>query len=118
VLQVKDLQQMRDDDRRLDATGFGHNGGPPLDDEAERVREEEGRYLVVATCWKKAHAAAWKSAPYDIVMFRLSRAEAAGVSYHDYTLELLERGRHLQKADVGRKAEQGGSEPTSTPMPR
>jgi hypothetical protein len=94
---------MRDDDRRLDAAGFGHNGGPSLDNEAERLREEEGKYLVVAYCWKKAHEAAWKSVPYDILMFRQSRAEAAGVSYHDYTLELLERGRHLQKADVDAK---------------
>jgi hypothetical protein len=93
---------MRNDDRRRDSAGFGHNGGPPLENDAERVREEEGKYLVVAYCWKKAHAAAWKSVPHDIVMFRQGRAEAAGVSYHDYTLELLERGRYLQKADVER----------------
>jgi hypothetical protein len=66
-------------------------------DEPERVREEEGKYLAVAYCWKKAHDRAWKSVPYDIVMFRLSRAEAAGVSYREYTLEILERGRYLQK---------------------
>ena len=91
---------MRDDDRRLDLAGFGHNGGPPLD-EPDRVREEEGKYLAVACCWKKAHDRAWKSLPYDIVMFRLGRAEAAGVSYREYTLEILERGRYLQKRKTG-----------------
>ena len=87
---------MRDDDRRLDIAALGHNGGPPLD-EPELVHEEEGKYLAVAYCWRKAHERAWKSVPYDIVMFRMSRAEAAGVSYRDYTLEILERGRYLQK---------------------
>jgi hypothetical protein len=87
---------MRDDDRRLDIAAVGHNGGPPLDEPA-RVHEEEGKYLAVAYCWQKAHEQAWKNLPYDIVMFRLSRAEAAGVSYREYTLEILERGRYLQK---------------------
>jgi hypothetical protein len=32
-------------------------------------------------------------------MFRLSRAEAAGVDYDTYVTELLERGRRLQAGD-------------------
>ena len=32
----------------------------------------------------------------------MARAEAAGVSYHDYMLELLDTGRHLQ---AGHKVE-------------
>jgi hypothetical protein len=95
---------MRDDDRRLAAGGFGHNGGPPLEEAPDRVHEEEGKYLAVAYCWRKAHDLAWNNQPYDIVMFRLGRAEAAGVSYHDFTLEILERGRYLQKANgAGRR---------------
>jgi hypothetical protein len=112
-LSPRDLPYVLDAARGPDAVEFGHNGGPPLDDETPNVREEEGRYLVVAYCWKKAHAAAWKKVPYDIAMFRQSRADAAGVSYHDYTLEILERGRYLQKAVV--TGATAGGEPTSAP---
>jgi len=37
-------------------------------------------------------------------MFRLERAEALGLTYEEYTLEILERGRHLQARDVKRIA--------------
>ena len=40
-----------------------------------------------------------RSAPHDIVLFRLARAEAAGVDYDTYVTELLERGRRLQRGD-------------------
>ena len=40
-----------------------------------------------------------KDVPYDIMMFRLSRAEAAGVDYDTYVTELLERGNRLQAGD-------------------
>ena len=36
----------------------------------------------------------------DILRFRLARAEAAGVTYEQYMLTLLDTGRHLQKEDV------------------
>ncbi|MGL5117238.1 MAG: hypothetical protein ACRC7G_13895 [Beijerinckiaceae bacterium] len=49
--------------------------------------------------WKSAVRRARKSAPHDIVMFRLSRAEAAGVDYETYLTELLERGNRLQAGD-------------------
>jgi hypothetical protein len=49
--------------------------------------------------WKAAVRRARRAAPHDIVMFRLSRAEAAGVDYDIYVTELLERGRRLQKGD-------------------
>jgi hypothetical protein len=45
-------------------------------------------------CWRRAHKRAW-SAPREIALRRLARAELLGMSYHDYTLEILERGRHL-----------------------
>jgi hypothetical protein len=77
-----------------------HNGGPPLEDPPEHVPEwgEDGgapEYFQ----WKAAIRKSRKSVPYDIMMFRLSRAEAAGVDYETYVTELLERGRHLQKGD-------------------
>lgn len=46
-------------------------------------------------CWKKAHNEAWKSAPREVVLRRLRRAEALGMTYREYTLEILERGRYL-----------------------
>ena len=36
----------------------------------------------------------------SILKFRVARAEAAGVSYHAYMLELLDTGRHLQATDT------------------
>jgi hypothetical protein len=68
--------------------GIGHNGGPPLepDDPGASWR----RY-----CWKRAHKRAWKTPPREIALRRLARAEALGMSYRAYTLEILERGRYL-----------------------
>lgn len=70
---------------------IGHNNGPPLEEE---VNDAYVRYL-----WKKAHADAWKNPPLGVLQFRVARAEAAGVSYRDYMLELLDTGRHLQAGD-------------------
>ena len=67
------------------AFGIGHNGGPPLDPGAG------WRHF----CWKKAHARAWKTPPREIALRRLERAEALGMTYREYTLEIMERGRHL-----------------------
>lgn len=68
--------------------GIGHNGGPPLED------EDPGAVSWRLWCWRRAHRKAW-SAPREITLRRLERAEALGMSYHAYTLEILERGRHL-----------------------
>lgn len=65
--------------------GLGHNGGPELEDD-----DPAGWRL---WCWKRARKRAW-SAPREVVLRRLARAEAAGMTYHEYTLEILERGRH------------------------
>jgi hypothetical protein len=46
-------------------------------------------------CWRRAHKAAWKTPPREIALRRLARAEAVGMTYREYTLEILERGRHL-----------------------
>ena len=80
---------------------IGHNNGPPLDDEVDAF---------VRYRWKKAHAEAWKNPSMAVLKFRVARAEAAGVTYRDYMLELLDNGRHLQAGD--RKAEpEDGSPP-------
>jgi hypothetical protein len=68
---------------------LGHNGGPPLEDEPD----PNGSWRLF--CWKKAHKRAWKTPPREIALRRLARAEELGMSYHDYTLEILERGRYL-----------------------
>ena len=67
--------------------GIGHNGGPPLDD------EDRGRSWRL-WCWKRASKRAW-SAPREVALRRLERAQALGMTYREYTLEILERGRHL-----------------------
>jgi hypothetical protein len=85
-----------DDAPRLDPS---HNGGPPLDDPPDHVPEWGDGDACAYFQWKAALLRARKAAPYDIVMFRLSRAEAAGVDYDVYVTELLERGRRVQKND-------------------
>ena len=74
---------------------IGHNNGPPLADE---VNDAFVRYR-----WKKAHAEAWKNPSLSILKFRVARAEAAGVTYREYMLELLDTGRHPQAADKKKK---------------
>jgi hypothetical protein len=64
---------------------IGHNGGPPLDDPDAPWR---------LWCWRKARKKAW-SVPREIALRRLANAEACGVTYREYTLEILERGRYL-----------------------
>jgi hypothetical protein len=62
----------------------GHNGGPPLDP------EESWRGYV----WRRKVQQAWK-VPREIALRRLARAEELGMTYREYTLEILERGRYL-----------------------
>ncbi len=70
---------------------IGHNNGPPLD---EPQPDAYVRYK-----WRRAHAEAWKTPSMSILRFRVARAEAAGVDYRTYMLELLDTGRHLQAGD-------------------
>ena len=81
----------------------GHNGGPPLDREhrPEWGNDGIGNYFY----WKAAHRAAWKNPSPGIVAFRIKKADRLGLTYEEYTLEILERGRHLQIEDVERIAE-------------
>jgi hypothetical protein len=85
------------------STPAGHNGGPPLDEEHRPEWGDGGigNYFY----WKAAHRAAWHNPSPGIVAFRIRKAERLGLTYEEYTLEILERGRHLQIEDVERIAE-------------
>lgn len=65
---------------------IGHNNGPPLGDIAD-VAGLMRRYA-----WRKAHKAAWRTPPIEIVRLRQRAADALGLSYKDYTSILLDRG--------------------------
>ncbi len=69
---------------------IGHNGGPPLEPE-----EDPGAVSWRLWCWRRAHKRAWKTPPREIALRRLARAEELGMTYREYTLEILERGVHL-----------------------
>ena len=81
----------------------GHNGGPPLNDAhtPEWGNDGIGNYFY----WRTAHRAAWKNPSPGIVAFRIRKAERLGLTYEEYTLEILERGRHLQVEDFERIAQ-------------
>ncbi|MBX6375029.1 MAG: hypothetical protein IRZ13_12445 [Acetobacteraceae bacterium] len=70
---------------------LGHNGGPPLEPEEPPNPNASWRLF----CWRKAHRRAWKTPPREIALRRLARAEERGMTYREYTLEILERGRYL-----------------------
>lgn len=72
---------------------IGHNLGPPLED-------PPAGDVFVRYRWRKAYREAWKNPSMAILKFRVARAEAAGVSYRTYMLELLDSGRHLQAGDT------------------
>jgi hypothetical protein len=77
----------------------GHNGGPPLELPHEWGEGGFGNYFE----WKAARKAAW-DVPYDTAIRRARKAEALGLTYEEYTLEILERGRYLQAEDTERIA--------------
>ena len=66
-----------------------HNGGPPLDDDADKTASWR------SWNWRRAHRKAWKTPPREIALRRLARAEELGMTYRDYTLEIMERGKYL-----------------------
>jgi hypothetical protein len=74
--------------------GIGHNKGPPLG----------GGYA--RHVWKKAHGAAWKAPPPEVLRRRVKLAAACGLTYREYALEIMERGRFLMpERDAARIAE-------------
>ena len=66
----------------------GHNGGPSLDD------EDPGAASWRKWCWTRARKRAW-SVPREVALSRLARAVQLDMTYRDYTLEIMERGRYL-----------------------
>jgi hypothetical protein len=90
----------------------GHNGGPPLNEEhrPEWGDGPIGNYFY----WKAAHRAAWHGASRDVILFRIQRAERLGLTYEEYVLEILERGRYLQTEDAERIAEIKKARPALT----
>lgn len=77
------------------------NNGPPLDDDAPPWgRNGIGNYFQ----WAAAKKAAF-DAPWQVAVMRARRAQAIGLTYDEYTLEILERGRHLGPEDAERIAE-------------
>lgn len=85
--------------RRARGIGIGHNGGPPLVEKPHRPpwgRGGIGHFFQ----WKKAHRAAWRPASTDVLLQRQAKADALGLTYEEYTLEILERGIYLQSADT------------------
>jgi hypothetical protein len=83
----------------MDLMIAGHNGGPPLEEEELPEWQIGDQYIY--HCWKRAHKAAWKVSR-DIALYRLERAERLGLTYEEYTLEILERGHNLQPEDQDR----------------
>jgi hypothetical protein len=72
---------------------IGHNNGPPLGD----ITDVAGRARLFY--WRKAHKAAWRTPPIEIVNLRHRAAEQLGLSYKDYASILMDRG-HRPRAIV------------------
>jgi hypothetical protein len=85
-----------------DIAGIGHNGGPPLD---EHVPEWGTGGIKTYFAWREASESAFKKVPVETAIRRAKKAEELGLTYREYQLEILERGRYLQKDDVERIAE-------------
>jgi hypothetical protein len=83
-----------------DIPGLGHNGGPPLDHVPEWGAGGIGNYFV----WRSASEAAFKKVPVETAIRRAKKAESLGLTYREYQLEILERGRFLQAEDTARIA--------------
>jgi hypothetical protein len=81
---------------------MGHNGGPPLDDHVpEWGPGGIGSYFG----WKAACETAFKSLPAETAIRRARKAESLGLTFREYQLEILERGRFLQATDAERIAQ-------------
>lgn len=82
--------------------GIGHNGGPPLD---EHIPEWGPGGITTYFAWRAASEAAFKKVPAETAMRRATKAAELGLTYREYQLEILERGRFLQREDTARIAE-------------
>ncbi|MEP7239839.1 MAG: hypothetical protein ABI697_03030 [Devosia sp.] len=84
-----------------DIAGIGHNGGPPLD---EHIPEWGTGGIGTYFGWRAASEAAFKAVPVETAIRRARQAEALGLTFREYQLEILERGRYLQATDIDRIA--------------
>ena len=82
--------------------GIGHNGGPPLD---AHIPEWGVGGIGSYFAWRAAGEAAFKALPAATALRRARKAESLGLTFREYQLEILERGRFLQKEDAARIAE-------------
>jgi hypothetical protein len=80
---------------------MGHNGGPPLD---EHVPEWGVGGIGNYFGWKSAAESAFKLPP-ETAIRRARKAEALGLTFREYQLEILERGSYLQEGDRERIAQ-------------
>jgi len=80
-----------------------HNGGPPIADYEGPPWGKGDPHLFLH--WQRARQTAWKSVPREVMLFRMAKADRLGLTYAEYTLEIMERGRHLQVEDTARIAE-------------
>ena len=85
-----------------DIPGIGHNGGPPLD---EHIPEWGVGGIGNYFSWRAASENAFKNVPVETAIRRAKKAESLGLTYREYELEIIERGRFLQKEDTVRIAE-------------
>ena len=80
---------------------LGDNGGPPLEEEKpRRKRVPKVESIGAELDWRFASRRAWRKGGREIALHRLERAEAIGLTYEEYTLEILERARHVGPEDV------------------
>ena len=78
--------------------GIGHNGGPSL--QARQRRSETGAGRIGRFFdWRFAHRKAWKK-PREIALRREEKASALGLTYEEYSLEIMERGYFPQPEHV------------------
>ena len=59
----------------------------------------------VSNNFSTASESAFKKVPAETAIRRARKAESLGLTYREYQLEILERGRFLQKEDTERIAE-------------
>jgi hypothetical protein len=92
---------VNDREDEAEIASAGHNQGPPLDEHVpEWGTDGIGNWFYWKTAYNKVH----KNVSRDIALFRVKKAERIGLTYEEYTLEILERGKYLQEDDVERIA--------------
>lgn len=86
-----------------DQSTIGHNGGPPFDPPHTPIwgTGSIGTFFD----WQSSHAEIWTNLPYDTAVRRVKKAKSLGLTYREYALEILERGRFLQTEDADRIAQ-------------